>query len=135
MGEGAGNYTKTPSISVCEGRNWRREDYKTRSEQCLRGYKSQQPVSQKEKRKMKTEAETKKSKEENQHKTGGKAEAKVDPDFAIIATKLVTTTPPHAPNQENLVLQIREGVTHHTQEGPHLREKEEKQTRVQTHSE
>ena len=40
VGEGARDYTKTPSISVCEGRNWRREDYKTRSEQCLRGYKS-----------------------------------------------------------------------------------------------
>ena len=89
----------------------------------------------KEKIKKKTEAETKTSKEETQHKTGGKAEARVDPDFAIIATKLVTTTPPHAPNKKTLVLQIREGVTHHTQEGPHLREKEEKQTRVQIHLE
>ena len=91
----------------------------------------------KEKIKKKTEAETKTSKEETQHKTGGRAEARVDPDFATIVTKWETIGLQTVPNQGRQVLQTREGVTHHIldQEGAHLREKKEKPARVQAHSE
>ena len=79
----------------------------------------------------------KKSKEETQNKTGGRAEARVDPDFATSLTKWETIGLQTVPNQGRRVLQMREGVTHHIldQEETHLREKKEKPTRAQTHSE
>ena len=66
--------------------------------------------------------------------SGSRAEVKVDQDFATTATKSVTITRVHAPNQENLVLQTKEGAQHLIQEEPHPRVKEEKQARDQTHS-
>ena len=87
--------------------------------------------------KKRIETETKISKEESQQKTGGRAEARVDPDFATIVTKWETIGLQTVPNQGRRVLQMREGVTHHSldQEGTHLREKKEKQTRVHIHLE
>ena len=88
----------------------------------------------KEKIKKKQEEETKINKEETEEPES-KVEAKVDQDFAIIATKSVITTRVHAPNQKGLELQTKREATHHIREEPHLRVKEEKLPKDQTLSE
>ena len=89
---------------------------------------------QNENMREKQEEETKTNKEETEEPES-KVEAKVDQDFAIIATKSVITARVHAPNQKGLELQTKREATHHIREEPHLRVKEEKLPKDQTLSE
>ena len=69
----------------------------------------------------KQEEETK-TNQEQMEEPDRKVEAKVEHDFAIIATNIVITTPVVALNPENKVLQTKEGILHRTQEEPVVKE-------------